>query len=122
MPTTNEAVWRGPCEDQVAAQKEGLALAAEIDDLDDDGLRRFIAEKGLATNSALTPGNRSLRGCARRCSRSGTASASESTNGWRIESYGSHEVLAHEVGGTLDAEISEGKNRAEIIARLYVAA
>ena len=43
----NEAVWRGPYEDQEAAQKEGLALGAEIDDLDDEGLRRFIAQRGL---------------------------------------------------------------------------
>jgi hypothetical protein len=33
----NEAVWRGPYEDQQAAEKEGLALAAEIDDLEDEG-------------------------------------------------------------------------------------
>ena len=43
----NEAVWRGPYEDQEAAQKEGLALAAEIDDLDDEGLRGFVAQRGL---------------------------------------------------------------------------
>ena len=43
----NEAVWRGPYEDQEFAQKEGLALTAEIDDLDDEGLRRFIAQRGL---------------------------------------------------------------------------
>ena len=43
----NEAVWRGPYEDHEAAEKEGLALAAEIDDVDDEGLRRFIAERGL---------------------------------------------------------------------------
>ena len=43
----NEAVWRGPYEDQEVAQKEGLALTAEIDDLDDEGLRRFIAQRGL---------------------------------------------------------------------------
>ena len=43
----NDAVWRGPYEDQQAAEKEGLALAAEIDDLEDEGLRHFIAERGL---------------------------------------------------------------------------
>jgi hypothetical protein len=41
-----ETAWRGPYEDQEAARKERRALAAEIDDLDDDGLRRFIAERG----------------------------------------------------------------------------
>jgi len=35
----------------------------------------------------------------------------DSTDGWRIESYGSDKVLAREVGGTLDAEIAKGKNR-----------
>jgi hypothetical protein len=34
----NDALWRGPYEYQEAAQKERLALAAEIDDLDDEGL------------------------------------------------------------------------------------
>ena len=43
----NEAVWRGPYEDQEAAEKEGLALAAEIDNLDDEEIRQFIAERGL---------------------------------------------------------------------------
>ena len=43
----NEAVWRGPYEDQEAAEKEGLVLGAEIDDLDDEGLRGFIAQRGL---------------------------------------------------------------------------
>jgi hypothetical protein len=43
----NEAVWRGPYEDEEAAKKEGLALAAEVDELDDEGLRRFIAQEGL---------------------------------------------------------------------------
>jgi hypothetical protein len=40
---------------------------------------------------------------------------SDSTDGWRIESYGSGKVLAREVGGTLDAEIAKGKNRTEIL-------
>ena len=39
----------------------------------------------------------------------------DSTDGWRIESYGSDKVLAREVGGTLDAEIAKGKNRTEIL-------
>ena len=39
----------------------------------------------------------------------------DSTDGWRIEGYGSGKVLAREVGGTLDAEIAEGKNRTEIL-------
>ena len=43
----NEAVWRGPYEDQEAAEKEGLALVAEIDNLDDEEIRRLIAERGL---------------------------------------------------------------------------
>jgi hypothetical protein len=42
----NEAVWRGPYEDQEAAEKEGLALVAEIDNLDDEEIRRLIAERG----------------------------------------------------------------------------
>jgi hypothetical protein len=39
----------------------------------------------------------------------------DSTDGWRIESYGSDKILAREVGGTLDAEIAEGKNRTDIL-------
>ena len=39
----------------------------------------------------------------------------DSTDGWRIESYGNDKVLAREVGGTLDAEIAEGKNRIEVL-------
>ena len=39
----------------------------------------------------------------------------DSTDGWRIESYGNDKILAREVGGTLDAEIAEGKNRTEIL-------
>ena len=37
----------GPYEDQEAAEKEELALAAKIDGLDDEGLGRFITERGL---------------------------------------------------------------------------
>ena len=33
----------------------------------------------------------------------------DSTDGWRIESYGSDKVLAREVGDTLDAEIVRRK-------------
>ena len=43
----NEAVWRGPYEDQEAAENEGLALVAEIDNLDDEEISRLIAERGL---------------------------------------------------------------------------
>jgi hypothetical protein len=39
----------------------------------------------------------------------------DSTDGWRIESYGNDKVLAREVGGTLDAEIAKGKNRTDIL-------
>ena len=39
----------------------------------------------------------------------------DSTDGWRIESYGSDTILAREVGGTLDAEIAKGKNRTDIL-------
>ena len=34
----------------------------------------------------------------------------DSTDGWRIENYGSDKILAREVGGTLDAEIAKGKS------------
>ena len=39
----------------------------------------------------------------------------DSTDGWRIESYGGDKILAREVGGTLDADIAEGKSQAEIL-------
>jgi hypothetical protein len=39
----------------------------------------------------------------------------DSTDGWRIESYGNDKILAREVGGTLDAEIARGKNRTDIL-------
>ena len=39
----------------------------------------------------------------------------DSTDGWRIESYGNDKILAREVGGTLDADIAEGKSQAEIL-------
>jgi len=39
----------------------------------------------------------------------------DSRHGWRIESYGSDKVLAREVGGTLDAEIAKGRDRAAIL-------
>jgi hypothetical protein len=39
----------------------------------------------------------------------------DSRHGCRIESYGSDKVLAREVGGTLDAEIANGKNRTDIL-------
>jgi len=39
----------------------------------------------------------------------------DSTDGWRIESYGGDKILAREVGGTLDAEIAKGRDRAAIL-------
>jgi hypothetical protein len=39
----------------------------------------------------------------------------DSTDGWRIESHGSDKVLSREVGGTLDVEIAEGRDRAAIL-------
>ena len=39
----------------------------------------------------------------------------DSTDGWRIESYGNDKILAREVGGTLDAEIAQGKSRTDIL-------
>ena len=39
----------------------------------------------------------------------------DSTDGWRIENYGSDKILAREVGGTLDAEIAKGKSRTDIL-------
>jgi hypothetical protein len=39
----------------------------------------------------------------------------DSTDGWRIESYGSDKILAREIGGTLDAEIAKGKSRTDIL-------
>jgi hypothetical protein len=57
----NEAVWRGPYEDQRAAEKGGLALAAEIDDLESEGVRHFIADTREAYHQLGTDTrNRSL--------------------------------------------------------------
>ena len=39
----------------------------------------------------------------------------DSTDGWRIESYGSDKILTRQIGGTLDAEIAKGKNRTDIL-------
>src|SRR6516165_3128700 len=39
----------------------------------------------------------------------------DSADGWRIERYGSDKVLAREVGGTLDAEIAQGGDKAAIL-------
>ena len=39
----------------------------------------------------------------------------DSTDGGRIESYGNDKILAREVGGTLDAEIAQGKSRTDIL-------
>ena len=39
----------------------------------------------------------------------------DSRDGWRIERYGNDKILAREVGGTLDAEIAQGKSRTDIL-------
>ena len=44
----DEALWRGPYEHRATAEKAGFKLAAEIDHLDDETIRR-IAERGLPT-------------------------------------------------------------------------
>ena len=44
----DEALWRGPYKGQAAAQKAGFDLAATIEHLDTDAIRR-IAVKGLPT-------------------------------------------------------------------------
>ena len=54
MVDDNEAQWRGPCEHRAAAEKAGFNLAAEIDHLNDEAIRR-IPEKRLA-NSTLKRG------------------------------------------------------------------
>ena len=48
MVDDNEAQWRGPYEHRAAAEKAGFNLAAEIDHLDDEAIRR-IPERGLPT-------------------------------------------------------------------------
>ena len=48
MVDGNEALWRGPYEHQAAAEKAVFNLAAEIDHLDDEAIRR-IAERCLPT-------------------------------------------------------------------------
>jgi hypothetical protein len=45
----DEALRRGPFADQADAEGAGLELAGEIRNLDDEGMRLFIAEKGLPT-------------------------------------------------------------------------
>jgi hypothetical protein len=45
MVDGDEALWRGPHEHRAAAEKAGFNLAAEIDHLDDEAIRR-IAERG----------------------------------------------------------------------------
>ena len=39
----------------------------------------------------------------------------DSTDGWRIESYGNDKILAREVGGTLEVEIAKGRDKAAIL-------
>ena len=48
MVDDDEAIWRGPYEHRATAEKAGFKLAAEIDHLDDETIRR-IAERGLPT-------------------------------------------------------------------------
>ena len=48
MVDDDEALWRGPYERRAAAEKAGFDLAAELDHLDDEAIRR-IAEKGFPT-------------------------------------------------------------------------
>jgi hypothetical protein len=48
MVDDDEALWRGPYQDRPAAEKAGFELAAKIQHLDDDAIRR-IAEKGMPT-------------------------------------------------------------------------
>lgn len=48
MVDDDEALWRGPYKGQAAAQKAGFDLAATIEHLDVDAIRR-IAETGLPT-------------------------------------------------------------------------
>jgi hypothetical protein len=46
MVGDDEALWRGPYEHLAIAEKAGVELAANIELLDDEAVRR-IAEKGL---------------------------------------------------------------------------
>jgi hypothetical protein len=48
MVDGDEAIWRGPYEHRAAAEKAGFKLAADIDHLDDEGIKR-IAERGFPT-------------------------------------------------------------------------
>ena len=48
MVDDDEALWRGPYERQAVAEKAGFDLAAELDHLDDEAIRR-IAERGFPT-------------------------------------------------------------------------
>jgi hypothetical protein len=48
MVDGDEAIWRGPYEHRAAAEKAGYTLAADIDHLDDEAIKR-IAERGLPT-------------------------------------------------------------------------
>ena len=48
MVDDHEALWRGPYEHRATAEKAGFKLAAAIDHLDDETIKR-IAERGLST-------------------------------------------------------------------------
>jgi hypothetical protein len=48
MVDDDEALWRGPYERRATAEKAGFDLAAELDHLDDEAIRR-IAERGFPT-------------------------------------------------------------------------
>ena len=48
MVDDDEALWRRPYEHRATAETAGFKLAAEIDHLDDETIRR-IAERGLPT-------------------------------------------------------------------------
>ena len=45
----DEALRRGPFEDQADAEKAGLKLVGEIRNLDEEGMKHFIADGGLPT-------------------------------------------------------------------------
>ena len=45
----DEALRRGPFEGQADAEKAARKLVAEIRNLDDEGMRLFIADRGLPT-------------------------------------------------------------------------
>jgi hypothetical protein len=60
MVDGNEALWRGPYERQAAAEKAGFKLAAEIDHLDDEAIRR-IAEAARTIKRSPVEGQTVVR-------------------------------------------------------------